>query len=79
MKIFKLTSFAAIAAIMLLGLCTASCDEERDLVVIEGNIPIKTSTLYIVGDATPAAWDINNPVLLTVSAEDPLVFIYEGI
>jgi hypothetical protein len=78
MKIFKLTSFAAIAAIMLLGLCTASCDEERDLVVIEGNIPIKTSTLYIVGDATPAAWDINNPVLLTASAEDPLVFIYEG-
>lgn len=78
MKIFKLTSLAAIMAIAFIGLFTASCDEERDLIVIEGNIPIKTSTLYIVGDATPVGWNIDSPYLLTPSDEDPLVFIYEG-
>ena len=32
----------------------------------------------MVGDATPAGWDIGNPVALTPTEEDPLVFIYEG-
>lgn len=75
MKIYK---FAAIVAVMLMGLFMGSCDEEKDLVVIEGNIPIKTSTLYIVGDATPAGWDVNNMTLLEISEEDKLVFIYDG-
>ena len=78
MKIFKLTSLAVIVAIAFMGLFTASCDEERDLIVIEGNIPIKTSTVYIVGDATPVGWNIDSPYLLTASDQDPLVFIYEG-
>ena len=76
MKTYK---FIAIAAIMLLGLAATSCEDEKELIVIEGNIPIKTSTLYIVGDATPAVWDINKPFLLDMSDEDPLVFIYDGI
>lgn len=75
MKIYKLT---AMVAIMLMGIFMTGCDEEKDLIVIEGNIPIKTSTLYIVGDATPAGWDVNNQVLLDISDEDPLVFIYDG-
>ena len=75
MKIYKLT---AIIAIMVMGLFMTGCDEEKELIVIEGNIPIKTSTLYIVGDATPAVWDVNKMVLLEVSDEDPLVFIYDG-
>ena len=56
----KTHKFTAIVAIMLMGLFMASCDEEKDIIVIDGNIPIKTSTLYIVGDATPALWDVNN-------------------
>lgn len=76
MKIYK---YAAFIAILLTGLLTTSCEDEKDLVVIEGNIPIKTSTLYIVGDATPVIWDIAKPYLLEVSEEDHLVFIYDGI
>lgn len=62
----------------MLMLSLAGCEGEKELIVIEGNLPIKTSTLYMVGDATPAGWDINNPTLLTASAEDALVFCYEG-
>ena len=75
----KTHKFTAIVAIMLMGLFMASCDEEKDIIVIEGNIPIKTSTLYIVGDATPALWDVNNMYPLEMSEEDHLVFIYDGI
>lgn len=75
MKIYK---FTAIIAIMLMGIFMASCEDEKDIIVIDGNIPIKTSTLYIVGDATPAVWNIDKPILLDVSDEDPLVFIYDG-
>ena len=76
MKIYK---FTAIIAIMLMGIFMASCEDEKDIIVIDGNIPIKTPTLYIVGDATPAVWNIDKPILLDVSEEDPLVFIYDGI
>lgn len=76
MKIYK---FTAIIAIMLMGLFMASCEDEKEVIVIEGNIPIKTSTLYIVGDATPVVWNIDKPFLLDISDEDPLVFIYDGI
>ena len=76
MKIYK---FTAIIAIMLMGIFMASCEDEKDIIVIDGNIPIKTSTLYIVGDATPAVWNIDKPILLDVSEEDRLVFIYDGI
>ena len=63
----KTHKFTAIVAIMLMGLFMASCDEEKDIIVIDGNIPIKTSTLYIVGDATPALWDVNNMYPLEMS------------
>lgn len=76
MKIYKL---AAMIAIMLMGLFMTGCDEEKDVIVIEGNIPIKTSTLYIVGDATPALWDVDHMCLLEQSEEDHLVFIYDGM
>lgn len=67
-----------IAAALLFAVTLASCEGEKDLVVIEGNIPIKTATFYMVGDATPAGWDIDNPTALTPSESDPLVFLYEG-
>ena len=75
MKIYK---FMVIAVALVIGLMVTSCEDEKEVLVIEGNIPIKTSTLYIVGDATPAGWDVNNMYLLDVSEEDHLVFIYDG-
>ena len=64
--------------ILSLAFALAACEGEKDLIVIEGNLPIKTSAFYMVGDATPAGWDIGNPTALTPTEEDPLVFVYEG-
>ncbi len=69
--------FPALAAITM-TVTLASCDGEKDLVIIDGNLPIKTSTLYMVGDATPNGWSIDSPTPLTPTAEDPLVFTWEG-
>lgn len=75
MKI-KLLYTALAALLVMTGL--ASCDGEKDLVIIEGNLPIKTSVLYMVGDATPNGWSIDAPTPLEPTAEDPLVFTWEG-
>lgn len=40
--------------------------------------PIETSKFYIVGDATPAGWNINQPYELTQSATDPYIYIFDG-
>lgn len=65
----------ALAAAML---GCVSCEGEKDLIIIEGNLPIKTTTLYMVGDATPTGWSIDNPTPLAAEGEDPLVFEWEG-
>lgn len=61
---------------MLAGL--SACDGEKDLIIIDGELPIKTSTLYLVGDATPNGWSIDNPTPMTQSESEPLVFSWEG-
>lgn len=72
--------YAFFRAVLLLWAVTfTGCEGEKELVIIEGNLPIKTSTLYMVGDATPAGWDINNPTPFTPTQEDPLIFIYEDL
>ena len=74
MKLNRL--FSAIAGLVLaMGL--ASCDSEKDLNIIEGELPIKTQTLYMVGDATPNGWNIDAPTQLEKKSQ--YVFIYEGV
>lgn len=75
MKIKNIISTLS-ALMMLVGL--AACEDEKELRIIEGNLPIKTSTLYMVGDATPNGWSIDAPTPLTATDEDPLVFTWEG-
>lgn len=74
----KIYNFMVIAVVLFIGLMATGCEDEKEVLVIDKNIPIKTSTLYIVGDATPAGWDVNHMYLLDVSEEDNLVFIYDG-
>lgn len=74
MKLNRL--FSTIAGIALAAGLTG-CDE-KEFVVIEGNLPIKSETLYMVGDATPKGWDIGNPTPLQASEADALVFSWEG-
>lgn len=66
--------------IVALAFLTAmtSCEGEKDLIIIEGNLPIKTSTLYMVGDATPNGWSIDSPTPFEPTEQDPLVFTWEG-
>ena len=61
---------------MLAGL--TGCDGEKELIIIDGNLPIKTSTLFMVGDATPNGWSLDAATPLTASDDDPLVFAWEG-
>ncbi len=69
--------FSALAwAALAIGL--TGCQGEKDLKIIEGDLPIKTSALYMVGDATPNGWSIDNPTPLIAGEEDPLVFTWEG-
>ncbi len=69
--------FAAVAGLALTASLTG-CEDEKDLIIIEGNLPIKTSTLYMCGDATPTGWSIDTPTEFTASDEDPLVFAWQG-
>ena len=66
----KLKNIISGLAAMLMALCITGCDEEKDPIIIEGDLPIKTSALYMVGDATPNGWDIGNPTPLQASADD---------
>jgi len=62
--------------LMLVGL--TGCEDEKQLIIIDEELPIKTSSLYMVGDATPNGWNIDSPTPLTATGEDPLVFTWEG-
>lgn len=63
---------------MVLGAILPACEDEKDLIIIEGNLPIKTKALYMVGSATPNGWNIDNPTAFTPTEEDALVFTWEG-
>ena len=63
---------------LILAASATSCEDEKDLIIVEGNLPIKTSTLYMVGDATPSGWSIDTPTSFEATEEDPLVFLWEG-
>lgn len=74
MKLKNIFSLLSVLLLLTLG----GCEGAKDLVIIEEDLPIKTSVLYMVGDATPKGWDINSPTPLVASDEDPLVFTWEG-
>ena len=67
--------YSAVAATVM-AFAMTGCDEERDFIVIDGNLPIKTSTFYIVGDATPNGWNIDAPTACV--KKSAYVYVYEG-
>lgn len=71
-KLFNILALAGICLSM------ASCSDEKEVILIEGKLPIKIAQLYMVGNATPVGWNIDDPYLLTPTEEDPLVFVYNG-
>lgn len=69
--------YGALAGLLLCA-PLAGCQGEKDLIIIDDVLPIKTDKLYMVGDATPNGWSIDSPTELTPSDSDPLVFAWEG-
>lgn len=68
---------AALSGLLaLVGL--TGCDGEKDLIIIDEDLPIKTETLYMMGDATPNGWSADAPTPLIPSVDDPLIFTWEG-
>lgn len=45
-------------------------------IIIEKFVPFEK--IYMVGDASPVGWNIDNPYELTVNPNNPFEFIYEG-
>lgn len=74
----KLKNILSAMAGLILTATITGCEGEKDLKIIEGDLPIKTSTLYMVGDATPNGWSIDNPTAFEPTADDALVFVWEG-
>lgn len=75
-KISKMKNFKYKIIVVLIGIFFASCQEEvKDIPVY--NLPVYKN-LYLVGDAVPAGWDINNPTPMTVNPENEFEFTWEG-
>lgn len=74
----KISNIISILSGLLLMAGLTACDGEKDLIIIDGNLPIKTSSLYMIGDATTNGWSLDGATPLEAVEEDPLVFSWEG-
>ena len=75
----SLMKHATRAILPLLGvLAMMSCHDDKDINVINEELPLKVAHLYMVGDATPTGWSIDNPTELTRDANDQFIFTYHG-
>lgn len=74
----KISNIISILSGLLLMAGITSCEGEKDLIIIDGDLPIKTSTLYMIGDATPNGWSLDAATPFEAGEEDPLVFTWEG-
>lgn len=74
MKPIRTLSYAAFAAAILI---TGSCQKDKELVVVEIPVtPYEIQALWMVGNATPADWNIDAPTEMTKVGEN--VFSYSG-
>ena len=53
-RIFKYGAFALLA--LLVSATFQSCDDDKDIVMITEELPLKVDHLYMVGDATPTGY-----------------------
>lgn len=76
-KLFKygLILFAAVFMPMLFQ----SCKDDKDIVIIDEELPLKVDHVYMVGDASPVGWNISDPFELTRDASNKYVFTYHGV
>lgn len=75
-RIFKYGMYALLA--ILAPMAFQSCDDDKDIVMITDELPLKVEYLYMVGGATPAGWSIDNPTEMTKDENNKYVFTYHG-
>ena len=56
-----------------------SCKDDKDIVIIDEELPLKVDHVYMVGDASPVGWNISDPFELTRDASNKYVFTYHGV
>ena len=69
-KALALSAFAAMAL--------SSCTGDREPIIYEGVLPIRTSTMYVVGDAAPCGWKEKSRTPLEADPENIYRFTYDG-
>ncbi|HEY3388358.1 MAG TPA: SusF/SusE family outer membrane protein [Prolixibacteraceae bacterium] len=63
-------------SMLLLGLIVlTACEKTKNITIY--NVPVYEQ-LYLVGDATPAGWDIAKPTPMIVDPNDPFTFTWTG-
>ena len=64
---------------LVMSFALTACEGEKDIIIIEETLPIKTSVMYFLGDAAPCGWNNGDPTSFTQDAENPYLFVYEGV
>lgn len=75
-KTMKYGLFALLT--LLVSMAFQSCNDDKDIVIITDELPLKIDHLYMVGDATPAGWSIDDPTELTKDPDNSYLFTYHG-
>lgn len=74
--------YIAGALLSLMAVANTGCDEERDLIVIDENLPVKSNTLYLIGGGVFDANEQDNawklPSAKAMTKVDNYKFEYEG-
>ena len=64
--------------ITIMALMISSCDKNIDVPVVLEYIEPDYTALWLVGNAVPAGWSIENPTPMNVDPDDPFIFTWEG-
>lgn len=75
-KIFKYGIYFLMAIFTQVVL--QSCNDDKDIIIIDDELPLKIDHLYMIGDATPAGWGIDNPTEMTKDETNKFIFTYQG-
>lgn len=75
-RLFKYGMYALLA--LAAPMAFQSCNDDKDIVMIDEDLPLILNNLYMVGDATPAGWAIDNPTPMTKDENDKFIFTYTG-
>ena len=66
-------------AVVFMPMLFQSCKDDKDIVIIDEELPLKVDHVYMVGDASPVGWNISDPFELTRDASNKYVFTYHGV